>query len=276
MSDSAQASQFQTDLADLLGTDVTIADIEGLRDAFTRFMLQYKFAIDEVLTKVNILRDEFEHLHHENPIEHVSSRLKSPNSVLDKVERKGCDATFDAIRGTILDIAGVRIVCSFIPDIYRVLEALRLQEDLTIIQVKDYIKNPKPNGYRSLHLICSVPVFLSSGTVPVTVEVQIRTIAMDFWASLEHKIYYKYERQVPGEILTGLRDSALVAAHLDRTMTELRDRVRELEIEGGTHTRSPRDPLGATSVSPHQALVPQLHLIERLANLRKRSSDVAD
>ncbi|GAA2246025.1 hypothetical protein GCM10010401_19380 [Rarobacter faecitabidus] len=265
-------ANIEVGLTDLLGPDATIADLEALRDAFTRFMLQYKFAIDEVLTKVNILRDEFEHLHHENPIEHVSSRLKSAASVLDKIERKGCDPNFDAIRGSIFDIAGVRIVCSFIPDIYKVLEALQRQDDLTVLEVKDYIQNPKPNGYRSLHLICSVPVFLSSGTVQVTVEVQIRTIAMDFWASLEHKIYYKYERQVPAEILDGLRSSAQVAATLDTTMTDLRARVRELELEAdkdGAAAARTIDHLDRAVADQH-GLVPQLHLIERLADLRRK------
>nr|WP_240916256.1 GTP pyrophosphokinase family protein [Sanguibacter sp. HDW7] len=240
-----------------------------LRDEFTAFMLQYKFAIDEVLTKVSILRDEFTHLHHENPIEHVTSRLKSPESVLDKVERKDITPDFESIRASILDIAGVRIICSFVPDIYTVLEALRRQDDLTVLAVKDYIAEPKPNGYRSLHLIVSVPVFLSSGTVPVTVEIQIRTSAMDFWASLEHKIYYKYDRQVPGEILDRLRQSALVAAELDATMTDLRDQVNALDerYADGDTAIAPSLP-GA--VPANASFVPVPQLLERLVAMRSR------
>ncbi|SNS49388.1 putative GTP pyrophosphokinase [Micrococcales bacterium KH10] len=274
MADEGAEIQVQARLAKILGPDSSVAELEALRDAFTRFMLQYKFAIEEVLTKVNILRDEFTHLHHENPIEHVTSRLKSPGSVLDKVERKGCDATFKAIRDTILDIAGVRIVCSFVPDIYQVLDALQKQDDLTIIDVKDYIANPKPNGYRSLHMIVSVPVFLSSGTVPVTVEIQIRTIAMDFWASLEHKIYYKYDRQVPASILEGLAESAQVAHSLDTKMTSLRDEVRQIDIAYGSASPGDADPRFVdprpASVAPDESIVPALDLIKRLAELRSR------
>lgn len=258
-----------SDLAQFLPDDETLARVFELRTEFTAFMLQYKFAIDEVLTKVSILRDEFTHLHHENPIEHVTSRLKSPESVLDKVERKGVRPDFDAIRSSILDIAGVRIICSFVPDIYTVLEALRRQDDLTVLAVKDYIAEPKPNGYRSLHLIVSVPVFLSSGTVPVTVEIQIRTSAMDFWASLEHKIYYKYDRQVPAEIVDRLRQSALVAAELDATMTDLRDQVQALDDRHApTSAHSGTTLPGA--IPADAALVPQPSLLERLLTMRSR------
>lgn len=257
------------DLTTFVPDDEMLTRMLALRTEFTAFMLQYKFAVDEVLTKVTILRDEFTHLHHENPIEHVTSRLKSPESVLDKVERKNVEPDFDAIRASILDIAGVRIICSFVPDIYTVLEALRRQDDLTVLAVKDYIAEPKPNGYRSLHLIVSVPVFLSSGTVPVTVEIQIRTSAMDFWASLEHKIYYKYDRRVPAEIVDRLRQSALVAAELDATMTDLRDQVAALD-------HSPASVTTALSSSQHgpfpvdAVLVPQPSLLDRLITMRQR------
>jgi len=256
-------------LATVFPDGETLTRMMALRDEFTAFMLQYKFAIDEVLTKVSILRDEFTHLHHENPIEHVTSRLKSPDSVLDKVERKGVHADFDAIRASILDIAGVRIICSFVPDIYTVLEALRRQDDLTVLEVRDYIAEPKPNGYRSLHLIVSVPVFLSSGTVPVTVEIQIRTSAMDFWASLEHKIYYKYDRQVPAGIVDQLRQSALVAAELDATMNDLREQVAALDGDDadGSAIVAPSLP-GA--VPTHAAFIPLPPLLERLVALRSR------
>lgn len=257
------------DLAAMLSDGSTLAGLAALREDFTRFMLQYKFAIDEVLTKVTILRDEFTHLHRENPIEHVTSRLKSPESVIDKIERKACDPSFAAIRESVTDIAGVRIICSFLPDIYTVLEALRRQDDLTVLAVKDYIAAPKPNGYRSLHLVVSIPVFLSSGTVPVPVEIQVRTSAMDFWASLEHKIYYKYERHVPAEIVERLRQSARVAAELDTTMTDLRDEVRALD--GGICDLSVAgEDAGQGGVAASSAVVTPSPLLERLLALRAR------
>ncbi len=196
-------------------------------------MLEHRFGMDEVTTKLNILRDEFTHLHDYNPIESVSSRLKSPESLVEKIQRKGLvlddQPSFDQIRVLVTDIAGVRVVCSFESDVYRVFELLVAQGDISVVEVRDYIKSPKPNGYRSLHALVEVPVFLSGGPVPVLVEVQFRTIAMDFWASLEHKIYYKYRRDVPGELLEGLRSAAETAYTLDATMERLHEEVRGLE-----------------------------------------------
>lgn len=204
----------------------TSAELDLLRDEFTRFLMRYKFGIDEVMTKISILREEFRHTHEYNPIEHVSSRLKSPESLVAKVQRKGCDPSFDAIRASITDIAGVRVTCSFVSDTYRVFEMLTSQHDIKIVAVKDYIAQPKANGYKSLHAILEVPVFLSDGVVPVFVEVQIRTIAMDFWASLEHKIYYKYDHAVPQDLLDGLFAAAETASRLDEDMERLHDEVR--------------------------------------------------
>ncbi|WP_350349999.1 GTP pyrophosphokinase family protein [Agromyces sp. G08B096] len=202
-----------------------LEEIRALRDETERFMLRYKFGMDEVITKLAILREEFNQAHDYNPIEHISSRLKSLDSVVDKMRRKGVEPSFDAIRETITDIAGVRVTCSFVSDAYRIFELLTAQRDIRVIKVKDYIKDPKPNGYQSLHVIVEVPVFLSTGAHPVAVEVQIRTIAMDFWASLEHKIYYKYERQVPQELLEKLTDAARTAAELDARMEGLHRQV---------------------------------------------------
>ncbi len=200
---------------------------------FRRFMLEHRFGMDEVVTKLNILRDEFTHLHDYNPIETVSSRLKSPESLVEKVGRKGIvideSASFDKVRQRVTDIAGVRVVCSFASDVYRVFDLLTQQQDVTIVEVRDYIEEPKPNGYRSLHALVEVPVFLSGGQVPVVVEVQFRTIAMDFWASLEHKIYYKYRRDVPAELLEGLHQAAETAYALDTTMERLHEEVRGLD-----------------------------------------------
>ncbi|WP_166352759.1 GTP pyrophosphokinase family protein [Phytoactinopolyspora limicola] len=201
-------------------------------------MLSYKFGMDEITTKLRILQEEFRLIHSYNPIEHVSSRLKTPESVLDKVRRKGCEPTFERIREEITDIAGVRVTCSFVSDAFRVFDLLTGQRDVDVVTVKDYISNPKDNGYRSLHAIVEIPVFLSAGPTAVRVEVQFRTIAMDFWASLEHKIYYKYDKHVPGELLTGLREAAVTAAKLDEDMEEL-----HREIHGDRH-QLPAEPSG--------------------------------
>jgi putative GTP pyrophosphokinase len=164
-------------------------------------MLSYKFGIDEVMTKINILKEEFSHRHDYSPIEHVSSRLKSSESLITKVKRKGFTPSLDAIRENIHDIAGLRVTCSFIADTYKVFDMIASQQDVTVVQVRDYNKEPKPNGYKSLHAIIEVPIFMSDRVQSVKVELQIRTIAMDFWASLEHKIYYKYNRVVPAILL---------------------------------------------------------------------------
>ncbi|MEI3868063.1 GTP pyrophosphokinase family protein [Microbacterium sp. CCNWLW134] len=200
---------------------VSPAEMRALRDEMQRFLLEYRFGMQEIETKIAILRDEFLYLHDYNPIEHVSSRVKSPDSIVDKVARKGIDPEFAAVREHITDIAGVRITCSFVTDAYRLFDLLTRQDDVTVRTVKDYITDPKPNGYKSLHAIVEVPVFLSTGRVTVPVEVQFRTIAMDFWASLEHKIYYKYDRQVPEGLIESLRDAADTAAELDARMERL-------------------------------------------------------
>jgi putative GTP pyrophosphokinase len=202
-----------------------LSEMRALRDETERFMMRYKFGMDEVITKLTILREEFNQAHDYNPIEHISSRLKSLESVVAKMERKGVAPSFDAIGDTITDIAGVRVTCSFVSDAYRIFELLTAQPDLRLLTVKDYIANPKPNGYQSLHAIVEVPVFLSTGEHPVAVEVQIRTIAMDFWASLEHKIYYKYDRQVPAALLEQLTDAARTASELDGRMESLHRQV---------------------------------------------------
>jgi putative GTP pyrophosphokinase len=200
---------------------------------FRRFMLEHKFGMDEVVTKLSILRDEFAHLHDYNPIEHVSSRLKSPESLVEKMRHKGLSPedrpSFQEIRSRVTDIAGVRVTCSFVSDVYRVFDLLTQQEDIHQVEVRDYITTPKANGYRSLHALIEVPVFLSGGAVRVLVEVQFRTVAMDFWASLEHKIYYKYRRDVPQDLLDGLLDAARTAYALDTTMERLHQEVRGLD-----------------------------------------------
>ncbi|KRC57352.1 MULTISPECIES: GTP pyrophosphokinase family protein [unclassified Nocardioides] len=186
-----------------------------------QFLLNYKFGLDEMLTKINILREELAFRGTGNPIEHVSSRLKSIESLRAKAARIGCPLELDAIAEQITDIAGVRIVCAFIADAYQVLDMLTTQPDVTVRVIKDYVARPKPNGYRSLHAIVEIPVFLSEDMRRVPIELQIRTVAMDFWASVEHKIYYKYDKDVPAELVGELAAAARVAADLDQRMAEL-------------------------------------------------------
>jgi len=201
----------------------------ALRVEFSRFMLNYQFAMDEIMTKINILKTEFEHLHEYSPIEHVGSRLKSSDSIFDKARRRNIPLTIASIESSIHDIAGVRVVCSFISDAYWIAEMLGNQSDITVVEVKDYIAKPKPNGYKSLHLILTVPIFLSGSVERMHVEVQIRTVAMDFWASLEHKIYYKFGHEIPAELLSELTDAADVANKLDVKMERLHDEVTKIE-----------------------------------------------
>ncbi|RST77353.1 GTP pyrophosphokinase family protein [Siminovitchia acidinfaciens] len=206
-----------------------LANMKNLKDSLVRFMMSYKFAMDEVNTKINILKQEFQYIDDYNPIEHVTSRLKSPDSIISKAYRKGSDLALPAIRENIRDIAGVRITCSFISDIYKISHMLQSQKDIKLIETKDYVTNPKPNGYRSLHMIIQIPVFMSDREDHVYVEVQIRTIAMDFWASLEHKIYYKYDGDIPIELKDELTEAAFSALKLDEKMEKIHEQVSRIK-----------------------------------------------
>lgn len=206
-----------------------LEQMKVLRKSLTRFMMMYKFALHEVETKIEILQEEFQLLHEYNPIEHTKSRIKSPESIMKKLHRKGGASSLEDIKRSIRDIAGIRITCSFISDIYRISEMLQAQKDLKILTIKDYIKNPKPNGYKSLHMLVEVPVFMSDGEEMVCVEIQIRTIAMDFWASLEHKIFYKYNESVPERLLQDLKTAADTAFELDLKMEQLQQEMEEIK-----------------------------------------------
>ncbi|MBP2078580.1 GTP pyrophosphokinase [Oceanobacillus polygoni] len=208
-----------------------LQQLKQVRNELTRFMITYKFGLDEMNTKLNILKEEFQYIHSYNPIEHIKSRIKSPESILKKVYRKNLDMSMDSIRENVKDIVGIRIVCSFISDIYKISEMIQHQEDITVIEVKDYIKDPKPNGYKSLHLILSIPVFMSDRTEQVFVEIQIRSVAMDFWASLEHKIYYKYNGNVPQHLIDELTDTANIANQLDLKMEKLNNDVNNVKSQ---------------------------------------------
>lgn len=195
---------------------------------WTDLLIKYESAIQEISTKINILNNEFKMLHDYNPIEHIKTRIKKPKSIVQKLISKGLEPTAENIMDNLKDIAGVRIICSFTEDIYSIFNILSKQDDINIIEVKDYIKNPKENGYRSLHAIITIPVFLSTGTVDVPVEIQIRTIAMDFWASLEHKLYYKYRNKTLDHISDELRECADMITVLDNKMIDIRKEIEKL------------------------------------------------
>lgn len=209
-----------------------IEQLKRIKNDLKRFIMVYKFAIDEVNTKLNILKEEFQYIHEYNPIEHISSRVKSPESILKKVKRKNCELSLDAIKENIKDIAGIRITCSFISDIYKVSEMIKKQKDITVIECKDYIQNTKPNGYQSLHLIIKIPVFMTDRVEHTYVEIQIRTIAMDFWASLEHKIYYKFNKEIPERLTRELKEAAISAMELDKKMERLHEEVKLIKSTG--------------------------------------------
>lgn len=200
-----------------------------MRDDLSKFLSQYRFGMREIETKMLILREDFENDHAYNPIENVETRLKSVDSIVDKVTRRGIEPDLESVRRHILDIAGVRVTCSFVTDAYRMFNQLRMQDDVQVREIKDYIANPKANGYKSLHAIVDVPVFLSTGKIRVPVEVQFRTIAMDFWASLEHKIHYKFSGEVPERLIEELTQTAEVASQLDRRMEQLHAEVHDSE-----------------------------------------------
>src|SRR5699024_9014672 len=203
--------------------------LDAMRRKVTRFGMAYKFALEEISTKVRILQEEFRLVHDYNPIEHVNTRVKSAESLIRKVQRKGLPWSLDVIQENIKDIAGIRIVCSFESDIYRIAEMIQAQSDVEVIEVKDYIKNPKPNGYKSLHMIVKIPVFMSDRVTDVYVEMQIRTIAMEFWASLEHKIYYKYDKQIPEHLTNQLKEAADSVSDLDRKMEQINHEINILK-----------------------------------------------
>lgn len=211
----------------------TLAQARRMRDELTRFLMEYQFAVKEVLTKVTILREEFLQLHRYNPIEHVTSRIKKPESIVKKVARRGIAPELPLIREAITDIAGIRITCSFIADTYRILDTITAQDDVRVVVVKDYIAEPKPNGYKSLHAIVEIPVFLSTGPVHVPVELQIRTIAMDFWASLEHQLRYKSKGEIPQFIAKELKECAETIAETDLKMERIHSFLDSIELNPG-------------------------------------------
>ncbi len=197
---------------------------EGI-DSWKEVTLIYKAALKMITTKMEILNDEFQHVHRYNPIEHIKARIKTPESIVKKLKRDGHESTIDNMIKYINDIAGIRVICSFTSDIYRIADMISEQRDIRVIAVKDYITFPKSSGYKSYHMIVTVPVYLSDRTVDTKVEIQIRTVAMDFWASLEHKIHYKFEGDAPEHIRNELVECAKMVSDLDARMLKLNEEL---------------------------------------------------
>ena len=195
--------------------------------SFAKLMAYYRCAMMEIETKFNVLNQEFSLRYDRNPISSIKSRLKTPISIRQKLERRGIDVTVENIETCLNDVAGVRVVCAFPEDVRTLANALLKQDDVVLIEKKDYILNPKPNGYRSLHLIVAVPIYLAHEKRKMRVEIQLRTIAMDFWASLEHQLRYKKDVDFTDEMAKELTFCAELSAELDRRMDHLRESVQE-------------------------------------------------
>ena len=191
----------------------------------------YDAAIKEIRTKLDILNDEFKVRFMRNPIHHIESRLKSPHSILKKLKRRHFEISLASAKKNLNDIAGIRVVCCYIDDVYKVADMLLRQADLRLVEIKDYIKEPNYNGYRSLHLDIEVPIYLAERTENVTIEVQLRTVAMDFWASLEHDLHYKTEKDIPPEIVKEMLECANEIAQIDRRMQDIYQRIRQIPEE---------------------------------------------
>lgn len=212
-------------LIDQLNQEDVKGWLQSFAASYRELMAYYRCAMMEVATKFNVLNEELSLTYDRNPIETIKTRLKSPESILDKLQRRGVPLSFERIEENINDVAGIRIICAFPSDIYMLADAFLKQDDIILLRRKDYIKNPKPNGYRSLHLVVKIPIFLHNEKRLMKVEVQFRTISMDWWASLEHKIRYKKNISISEEIDHELYECARISAGLDMRMEEIQQKV---------------------------------------------------
>lgn len=228
--ENQRKAPFDADVIEQLTRPETLGRIQEKSQEFHQLMIYYQCAMMEVETKFKVLNQEFSLQYDRNPIETIKTRLKSLPSIYDKMNRLNLPADARAIEENLNDIAGVRVICSFPEDVYMLADALLRQDDITLVQRKDYIASPKPNGYRSLHLIVEVPIFLQHLKKPMRVEIQLRTIAMDFWASLEHQLKYKKGLEHMERLTEELRLCADASAALDRRMEQIR---RQLEAGEG-------------------------------------------
>lgn len=211
---------FKSKMMEIIDDDA-IEWVQQKMKAYSNAMSYYRCAMMEIEAKFNVLNEEYSMIHERNPISSIKTRLKSFDSIMEKLERKNLKKSVDAIIENLSDIAGVRVVCSFTDDVYSLADSLLKQDDITLIEKKDYIKNPKANGYRSLHLIVEVPIFLSDEKRMMKVEIQLRTIAMDFWASLEHQLKYKTDSEVSAELAEQLKECAETIAATDTKMQSI-------------------------------------------------------
>ena len=218
-------------------SDEFIEFVQKNKKPFDTLMSYYQCAIMEVETKFKVLSEEYSLEYDRNPIENIKSRVKSFYSLLKKIRRKNIPLTMTSIEENIQDIAGVRVICSFPDDIYRLADCLLSQDDIILLEKKDYIKNPKPSGYRSLHLIIQTPIFLQEGKRMVTVEVQLRTIAMDFWASLEHKLRYK--KNISEEQSVFLAEEMSQCAEISASLDERMQKVKDMLIQSEEESKGP-------------------------------------
>lgn len=202
-----------------------LAEIISSMQPFRELMMKYRCALMEVETKLNVLNEEFKKDYDRNPFETIKTRIKSPYSIISKLNRNGKEATLENMEKYLTDIAGIRVICAFEDDIYFIADKLTKQDDIRLVRVKDYIKNPKENGYRSLHLIVEIPIFLSEGKTYMKVEIQMRTIAMDFWASIEHRLKYKKNVENSEEISERLKKCAEEIKTLDQEMQNIRNMI---------------------------------------------------
>jgi len=209
--------------------NVSPEEMEKLVAEYTDMQVLYRSALRSVIARLEILDDEFQYRHKRNPIHTIQTRLKSPQSMLEKLGRRNLSPSIDVMRTELTDIAGVRVICTYVEDIYQLADLLCSQDGIEMVRAHDYIKRPKPNGYRSLHVVVKVPVNLSDGKEMVPVEIQIRTIAMDFWASLEHELRYKSLAKINRDIVLELRDCADNIAELDDRMQRIYHQLEKIE-----------------------------------------------
>ena len=202
------------------------------RDGFETAMFIYQSALTQMGSRIEVLNSELNHMHSYNPIEYVKSRLKTPESIMKKLRKNGHNLNIEDMIEYVNDIAGIRITCSFFSEIYFVADMIARQDNLEVISIKDYISNPKKSGYMSYHMLLSIPVALADAVIPTKVELQIRTMAMDFWASLEHKMYYKYEGNAPDYFERELQECASIISRLDTKMMSLNEAMKKIDGDG--------------------------------------------
>ncbi|MDO4280353.1 MAG: GTP pyrophosphokinase family protein [Peptococcaceae bacterium] len=210
-----------SDLAEVLAQDELLDYMHNQVFEFRKLMAYYRCAMMEIETKFHVINEDFSYQFERNPIQNIKSRLKEPQSIHDKLAKRGLLFSAEEIEKNLFDVAGVRVICSFVDDVYKIADALTRQDDITLVERKDYIENPKENGYRSLHLIVAVPIFLTNEKKIMNVEIQLRTIAMDFWASLDHDLRYKKEHLLTEQMVGDLKKCADVSTALDEMMNDM-------------------------------------------------------